>query len=110
VTTKSHERRAPVELRRWNEDVIRYARAHGWKVNSNPGAHHGFPQIVMVRSLPTGDRRLLFVRLVDSNDHVSHAQKEWLHALEQVSLMCSHHVVAYAWKPEDWPAVQEALK
>jgi hypothetical protein len=110
VNTKSRRiHPMPNELRKWNEDVTKFARMHGWRVSSNPGAHNGFPQLVMVRSLPSGDSRILFVRLLESEERLSGSQREWLFGIKNVSRMCHPHVAAYAWKPEDWPETQKVL-
>jgi hypothetical protein len=94
---------------RWQQDVVNFARSHGWRVQSNPSPHGGFPQIVLVRSLPNGDRRLVFVRLLQPKERLSASMREWLHGIEAVALMCSHHIAAYAWEPDDWPTVIDVL-
>jgi hypothetical protein len=59
--------------------------------------------------MPDGDRRLIFVLLLDDDAHLKNSEREWLHGIENVSLMCHPHVVAYGWKRADWPEVQQVL-
>ncbi len=72
--------------------------------------HGGFPQVVMVRSTITGDHRLIFARLLGPNDRLKADQAEWMSAIEVVSRFCRPHLSACAWRPCDWPEIDEILQ
>ena len=111
MSAKTHERH-PVkpEIHRLANDVVIYARQRGWKVVAHHSPHGGFPQLVMVRSTIAGDHRLIFARLMGSTDYLKPAQAEWMRDIESVAEFCRPHLSAYAWRPDDWPAIEEILQ
>ena len=107
---RSSESAGRTDLDGFRQEVVHFARAHGWLVHFDQQPHGSAPHLTMARSLPSGDRRIVFARLVDTDDHLHSAEREWLHGIEQVALTCQGHVQAFAWWPEDANDVREVLK
>ncbi len=97
------------EIRKFTNDVVHLARQRGWNVAANPSTHGGFPQVVMVRSIE-GDRRVVFARLMDPTGHLKPAQVQWMRDLDAVAELCRPQLHAYAWRPCDWPTIEEILQ
>jgi hypothetical protein len=98
------------ELRRFVVNVAGFARLRDWKVASHQQTHGGFPQLVMVRLTTEGDHRLIFARLLRPSDHLTTAQEAWIRDVATVAAECRPHVSAFAWKPDDWPAIEATLQ
>ena len=108
---KTHERRPHTsEARRLTIDVVTYARLHGCLVSTHPEAHGGAPQLAMVRTTDEGDNRCVFARILGPNDRPSRSQVEWIDRINRVGTLCRPHLSAYAWRPTDWPSIEELLR
>lgn len=83
--------------------VVELAQWRGWRsyhtFDSRRSAP-GWPDVVLVR----GDR-MIAAELKTNRGRVSTAQAEWLAALSRIA-----GVECHIWRPDDWAAVQAALR
>ncbi|HYE20941.1 MAG TPA: hypothetical protein VEA69_21020 [Tepidisphaeraceae bacterium] len=82
-------------------DVIRFAKANGWRVYhtfTSKRSEPGYPDLTLVRG-----SRLIFAELKTESGKATAEQSEWLDAIRAA------RVPAYLWRPSDWPAIREAL-
>lgn len=103
---------ASITVQEWRDQVIAFARHRGWLTHWTEGKIArctGFPSVVFVRSMPGGDRRVVFAQLYSATGKVTAMQAEWLHGLAEVGAFCGPHIGVFAWRPSDWPAVRKVL-
>ena len=96
----------------WQAQVTAFAKHRGWNTYHTWRSIHsaaGFPDLCMVRSLPNGDRRIIFAELKRVGKQPSENQRAWLEGLSQVAEMCDGHVEVYCWNPSQWLEVKERL-
>jgi hypothetical protein len=105
--------------RQFQAQVIQLARLFGWRVahfraaQSQRGAWMtpvaadgcGWPDLSMVKRLPDGTARLLFVELKSARGVLREEQKAWLGLLRLVPA-----VEVYCWKPKDWDQIERVLR
>lgn len=95
----------------WQAQVVRFAKARGWKVYFTWRSTHspaGYPDLTMVRSTGT-DRRIVFVENKTMSGKITDSQHEWLTALREVAAETGGHVEVHLWRPCDWARVEEVL-
>jgi hypothetical protein len=96
----------------WEAQVEQFAKHRGWLCYHTHRSDHsaaGFPDLVLVRALPGGDRRVIFAELKTMKGKVSPAQREWLAGLGFVADLSKGHVEVHCWRPCHWDQVRERL-
>jgi len=84
-------------------DIIRIARAAGWKVyhtHDSRRSEYGYPDLTMVRR-----GRLIFAEIKRELGKPTPEQSEWLEALSVVP-----RIEVFIWRPQDWTEIEGVLK
>lgn len=114
MTSAEFRRRAEKGLteKEWQAQVVQFAKHRGWIYYHTWRSIHspaGFPDLVFARSMPGGDRRIVFAELKRMDGDPTDFQREWLEVLGQVAAVTRGHVEVHCWKPNDWPIVRKVL-
>lgn len=98
--------------RDWQTQVVQFARHRGWLCYFTWRSDHspaGHPDLTLVRSMPDGDRRIVYAELKSSKGKLTDAQREWLYALGQVAEVSNGHIEVHCWTPAQWNEVRSVL-